>query len=56
MTIDTGSGNPGAVGLDHISNNVGGVEHLRIVSADGDGLVGFDFSRQLGGLTYFSHL
>eukprot|EP01045_Picozoa_sp_COSAG04_P006990 COSAG04_NODE_355_length_16048_cov_133.443511_5_plen_1065_part_00 len=56
MTIDTGSGNPGAVGLDHISNNIGGVEHLRIVSADGDGAVGFDFSRQLGGLTYFSHL
>ena len=54
LTVDCGKGNPGAVGLDHISNNVGGVHDVRIIG--NGGAVGLDFSRQLGGLTYFRRI
>lgn len=34
MTIDVGSGNPGAIGLDFCANNCGGVENLLLRSSD----------------------
>jgi hypothetical protein len=34
LTIDTGAGNPGAIGLDFCANNVGGVRNVRIRSGD----------------------
>ena len=42
LTIDTGSGNPGACGLQFIANNQGGVYDLTIVSGDGQGQIGLD--------------
>eukprot|EP00040_Diaphanoeca_grandis_P012496 m.63343 g.63343 ORF g.63343 m.63343 type:complete len:675 (-) comp23270_c0_seq1:50-2074(-) len=56
LTINTGSENPGAVGLDHIANNVNGVSNLVITSADGNGLLGLNFTRELGGQIYFSNI
>jgi hypothetical protein len=45
LTIDTGVGNPAALGLDFHCNNVGGVENVDIRSGDGAGLVGLDLRR-----------
>ena len=48
LTIHTGSGNPGAVGLDFFANNSGAVRNLRIISGDGSGFAGL----QLGHSNY----
>ena len=47
ITVDVGSGNPGAVGIDFFSNNTGAVRNVRIVSSDpeGAGAAGFYISR-----------
>ena len=45
LTIDTGSGNPAALGLDFHCNNIGCVENFDIRSGDGQGLVGLDLRR-----------
>ncbi len=48
LTINSGSGNPGAVGLDFYANNSGAARNLRIVSGDGSGFAGL----QLGHANY----
>lgn len=48
LTINTGKGNPGAVGLDFYANNSGAVRNVRIVSGDGSGYAGL----QLGHANY----
>jgi Pectate lyase superfamily protein/F5/8 type C domain len=42
LTIHTGSGNPGAIGLRFYSNNVGVARDLKITSGDGQGVCGLD--------------
>jgi hypothetical protein len=49
LGLDTGSGNPGAVGLDWISNNIGALRNVHIRSSDGAGLRGLDMTRQWPG-------
>jgi hypothetical protein len=56
LTVHTGDRNPGAVGIDHLANNVGGSRHVRIEAGEGGGAVGLDFWRNLGGITYLSHI
>ncbi|MEI6175742.1 MAG: glycosyl hydrolase family 28-related protein [Verrucomicrobiota bacterium] len=48
LTIHSGTGNPGAVGLDFFANNSGAVRNVRIVSGDGSGFAGL----QLGHANY----
>ncbi|MCH5374099.1 MAG: glycoside hydrolase family 55 protein [Planctomycetes bacterium] len=43
MTIDTGSGNPGAIGVQYVAANEGRVRNLEIRSGDGQGSVGLHF-------------
>lgn len=45
LSINTGSGNPAALGLDFHCNNHGCVENVKITSGDGVGLVGLDLRR-----------
>jgi hypothetical protein len=45
LTIDTGKGNPGAVGLDYQGHNVGAIRDLRIRSGDGTGVAGLKLKR-----------
>jgi len=45
LVIDTGKGNPGAVGLDWIANNVGALRGVTIRSGDGQGVAGLDMTR-----------
>jgi len=44
LTIDAGSGNPGATGIRWTSANNGAANELLIRSGDGQGFVGYDFS------------
>lgn len=40
LTVDTGSSNPGAIGIDHVGNNTSSIRDVTIRSADGQGQVG----------------
>ncbi len=42
LTVDTGTGNPGACGVQFIANNQGGMWEVTIVSGDGQGVSGLD--------------
>ncbi len=50
LTIHTGSGNPGASGLQFNCSNQGTVRHVRIVSGDGQGFAGLDlvYTNEIG--------
>lgn len=50
LTIDTGKGNAGAVGLEFYSNNTGGLRDVTVTSGDGAGVIGLDLAhRDLNG-------
>jgi Pectate lyase superfamily protein/Carboxypeptidase regulatory-like domain len=49
ITINTGNGNAGAVGLDYISSNYGAVDNVKIISPDGSGYTGIEMERQWAG-------
>ena len=49
LTIDTGTGNPGAIGLDYLASNRGAVEDVIIRSGDGEGFCGLSMMRQWPG-------
>ena len=42
LTFDTGSGNPGAVGMQFMANNQGCLVDVRVISGDGRGVAGID--------------
>ncbi len=42
LTVHTGEGNPGAIGVQFYANNQGSIEDVRIQSGDGAGLYGLD--------------
>ncbi len=44
LTIDTGKGNPGAIGTRFMTNNQGGLREVTIVSQDGQGVIGLDMA------------
>lgn len=45
LGINTGSKNPGAIGLDYIANNTGSIDDVAIVSQDGQGHSGLNMTR-----------
>lgn len=49
LTLDTGIGNPGAIGIDYIANNRGAIKDVTIKSGDGQGQVGIEMVRQWPG-------
>ena len=42
LTVSTGNNNPGAIGIQFIANNQGGIRNVAIISEDGQGQVGLD--------------
>lgn len=46
ITVDTGAGNPGAIGIDYLANNLGAV---RNVTVRGDGMAGISMTRKWPG-------
>jgi Pectate lyase superfamily protein len=49
LGIEIGSGNPGAIGLDYISNNIGSIRGVSITSEDGLGYSGLSLTRSWPG-------
>lgn len=49
LSVNTGSGNPGAVGIDYISNNRGAIKDVTIKSEDGQGKIGLSMIREWPG-------
>ena len=45
LTIDTGKGNPGAVGVDYLASNTGTIRDVVIRSGDGAGACGIDMTK-----------
>ncbi len=45
LTVDTGTGNSGAIGVDYQVSNRGGIEHVTIKSGDGAGVNGIRMTR-----------
>ncbi|NJL70300.1 MAG: hypothetical protein HC888_01220 [Candidatus Competibacteraceae bacterium] len=43
LTVDTGTGNPGASGLHFNASNSGGIYDVTVISGDGHGVTGIDF-------------
>jgi len=49
LTVDTGTGNSGAIGIDYIANNVGSISDVTIRSGDGQGARGLSMARKYPG-------
>jgi len=49
LTVDTGRGNPGAVGIDYLANNQGAIRDVTIRSGDGRGRIGLALTREWPG-------
>ena len=58
LTIDTGRGNPGAIGIDFLGNNTCGMEHVKIETGDssGIGVAGLSMKRNYGGPCLYKDL
>jgi hypothetical protein len=49
LTVETGRGNRGAIGIDYLSNNVGAVRNVTVRSGDGLGVAGISMTRKWPG-------
>ncbi|WP_186375818.1 glycoside hydrolase family 55 protein [Hyella patelloides] len=49
LTVNTGIGNSGAIGIDYIANNRGAIEDVNIESGDGAGITGLSMIREWPG-------
>ncbi|UYZ62045.1 glycosyl hydrolase family 28-related protein [Hymenobacter weizhouensis] len=58
LTFDVGSGNPGAIGVEFMNNNQGGMENVTIRSSDATkrGATGLSFTRSWPGPAYFKNV
>ena len=56
LTLDTGKGNPGAIALQFISNNGGGLEEVTLRSGDSGGPIGLDIRTPWNGPCFFKNI
>jgi hypothetical protein len=56
LTVDTGTGNPGAIGIMFISHNGGGLRDVTIRSGDGQGVIGLDLRKPWDGPALYKSL
>src|ERR1039457_863387 len=58
LTVDTGSGNPGAIGIDYLGNNICGIENVTIRTSDPQkrGVAGLAMTRNYVGPCYYRRL
>ncbi len=49
LTIDAGTGNPGAIGIEYAVSNQGAIKHVSIRSQDGQGAAGIAMRRKIPG-------
>jgi len=56
LTIDAGAGNPGAIGIDYLANNIGAVRNVTLRAADGSGAIGIAMQRKWIGPALLQHV
>ncbi len=56
LTIDAGAGNPGAIGIDYLANNIGAIRHVRVIAPPGSGAVGISMQRKWPGPALLQHV
>src|SRR5262249_2533678 len=56
LTIDVGAGNPGAIGIDYLANNIGAVRNVTLTAATGSGAVGLSARRKWPGPALIQNL
>ncbi len=56
LTVDTGHGNPGAIGIDYMANNNTRLSDVTIQSEDGAGVIGLNLQRGDPGPMYIKNL
>jgi hypothetical protein len=49
LTVDVGAGNPGAIGIDYLANNIGAIRDVRVIAPKGSGAVGISMQRKWPG-------
>lgn len=49
LTIDIGQGNPGAIGIDYLANNLGAIRNVTVNAPSGQGVTGIRMTRPLIG-------
>lgn len=49
LAVDTGRGNPGAIGINYVSNNTGAMRNVLVSSGDGQGYAGLGMERSWTG-------
>jgi hypothetical protein len=56
LTVDTGAGNPGAIGIDFLGNNLAAIRNVLVRSGDGSGVAGISMTRQWVGPALLKHV
>jgi hypothetical protein len=49
LTVDVGAGNPGAIGIDYLANNIGAIRDVRVIAPTGHGAIGIAMQRKWPG-------
>ena len=49
LTIDVGAGNPGAIGIDYLANNIGAIRNVRVIAEQDSGAAGIAMQRKWPG-------
>jgi hypothetical protein len=49
LTLDVGKGNPGAIAIDYLANNLGEIAHVTLTAPTGSGLIGLSMTRKWPG-------
>ncbi|MDB5396469.1 MAG: hypothetical protein JWM91_3975 [Rhodospirillales bacterium] len=56
LTIDVGHGNPGAIGIDYLANNIGAIRNVTLRAPSDSGAVGLSMSRKWPGPALIQNL
>jgi hypothetical protein len=56
LSVDTGSNNPGAIGIDYLASNVGAIRTVEVRSGDGQGFAGIRLVRKWPGPCYLKNV
>jgi hypothetical protein len=56
MTVNVGAGNPGAIGIDYLANNIGAIRNVTVTAAPGSGAIGVALTRKWIGPALIDHL
>lgn len=56
LTVLTGSGNPGAIGIDYLASNMGAIRNVSIRSCDGAGHSGLELTRHWPGPCFIKNV